>query len=177
MGNVLRADDAFGVHVARRMEQMELPAGVKVVEMGIAGMALVHELQDGWDALVVLDSVDLGRPPGQVMMILPDVIDVHALTFEERMDVLADGHLATPERVFMLSRALNILPEKLMMIGCQPEDAETPGKEMSAPVAAAVDIAIAEVFRYVGELQAEAEAPVATAEPGLRDPNAVKEAG
>jgi hydrogenase maturation protease len=164
VGNLLRADDAFGVHAARKMEQMEMPSGVKVVEVGIAGMALVQELQDGWDALVVLDAVDLGRPPGQVMMILPDVIDVDALTFEERMDLLADMHLATPERVFMLSRALKILPERLMMIGCQPEDAETPGKEMSAPVAAAADVAIAEVFRYVGELQAEAEAAVAGAE-------------
>ncbi len=167
VGNLLRADDAFGVHVARRMADMELPAGVKVIEVGIAGMALVQELQDGWDALIVLDAVDLGRPPGQVMMILPDVIDVHAVSLEERMDLLADMHLATPERVFMLSRALKILPEKLLMIGCQPEDAETPGKEMSAPVEAAVDIAIREVLRYVGELEAEAEAK-ATANEGSR---------
>ena len=161
VGNVLRADDAFGVEVARRMESMELPRGVKVVETGIAGMSLVQELQDGWDALVVLDAVDLGRPPGQVMMILPDVIDVHALTLDERMDLLADMHLATPERVFMLSKALNILPDKLMMIGCQPEDAETPGKDMSAPVTAAVEIAIREVLRYVGELHEAAEAGTA----------------
>ena len=143
------------------MESMELPRGVKVVETGIAGMSLVQELQDGWDALVVLDAVDLGRPPGQVMMILPDVIDVHALSLEERMDMLADMHLATPERVFMLSKALNILPDKLMMIGCQPEDAETPGKDMSAPVTAAVEIAIREVLRYVGELHEAAEAETA----------------
>ena len=161
VGNVLRADDAFGVEVARRMESMELPRGVKVIETGIAGMSLVQELQDGWDALVVLDAVDLGRPPGQVMMILPDVIDVHALSLEERMDMLADMHLATPERVFMLSKALNVLPDKLMMIGCQPEDAETPGKEMSAPVTAAVEIAIREVLRYVGELHEAAEAETA----------------
>jgi Ni,Fe-hydrogenase maturation factor len=95
------------------------------------------------------------------MMILPDVIDVHALSLEERMDMLADMHLATPERVFMLSKALNILPDKLMMIGCQPEDAETPGKEMSAPVTAAVEIAIREVLRYVGELHEAAEAETA----------------
>ena len=120
--------------------------------------SLVQELQEGWDALVVLDAVDLGRPPGQVMLILPDVIDVHALSLEERMDLLADMHLATPERVFMLSRALGILPSKLLMVGCQPEDAETPGKEMSAPVTAAVEVAIKEVMRHVDELLAEAAA-------------------
>ena len=158
VGNLLRADDAFGVEVARRMENMELPAGVKVVEVGIAGMALVQELQEGWDALVVLDAVDLGRPPGTVMLIIPDVIDVHAVSLDERMDLLADMHLTTPERVFMLSRALGILPPKLLMVGCQPEDAETPGKELSAPVAAAVEVAIGEVLRHVEQLLAEAAA-------------------
>jgi hydrogenase maturation protease len=161
VGNVLRADDAFGVEVARRMETMKLPKGVKVVETGIAGMALVQELQGGWDALIVADCVDRGRPPGQVMMIIPDVIDVHAMSLELRMDMLADMHLATPERVFMLSKALGVLPEKLMMIGCQPEDPETPGAAMSVPVAAAIDIAIDMILHHVDELRA-ADAATAT---------------
>jgi hydrogenase maturation protease len=158
VGNVLRADDAFGVEVARRMGQRDLPAGVKVVETGIAGMALVQELQDGWDALIVVDAVDLGRPPGHVMLILPEVIDVNALDFDQRMDMLADMHLTTPDRALMLSKALGVLPPKLLMVGCQPEDASTPGQPMSAPVAAAVDVAVAEILRHVDELLAEAAA-------------------
>ncbi|MDQ3312983.1 MAG: peptidase M52, partial [Actinomycetota bacterium] len=31
VGNVLRGDDGFGVEVARRLEAMTLPAGVRVV--------------------------------------------------------------------------------------------------------------------------------------------------
>ncbi|MGH9223557.1 MAG: hydrogenase maturation protease [Acidimicrobiales bacterium] len=158
VGNVLRADDAYGVELARKMQTMDLPKGVTVVETGIGGMALVQELQLGYDALIVADCVDLGRPPGQVMMILPDVIDVHALSLEERMDMLADMHLATPERVFMLSKALGVLPEKLLMVGCQPEDPETPGKPMSETVTRAIDVAIAEILRHIGELKAEDKA-------------------
>jgi hydrogenase maturation protease len=158
VGNVLRADDAFGVEVARRMQDMDLPRGVKVVETGIGGMALVQELQRGWDALIVADCVDLGRPPGQVMMILPDVIDVQVLSLEERMDLLADMHLATPERVFMLSKALGVLPAKLMMVGCQPVDPDTPGIPMSEPVRKAVDVAVEEILRHIGELRAEERA-------------------
>ena len=155
VGNVLRADDAFGVELAHKMQAMTLPKGVTVVETGIGGMALVQELQLGYDALVVADCVDLGRPPGHVMMILPDVIDVHALSLEERMDMLADMHLATPERVFMLSKALGVLPEKLLMVGCQPEDPETPGKAMSETVTRAIDVAINEILRHIDELLAE----------------------
>ncbi|MGQ0520269.1 MAG: hydrogenase maturation protease [Actinomycetota bacterium] len=154
VGNVLKADDAFGVEVAHRLAEMPLPQDVKVVETGIGGIALVQELQDGWDALIVADAVDRGREPGTVMMIEPDVIDVNALSWGERADLLADAHLATPERVFMLSRALGVLPSRLLMVGCQPVDADGLGTEMSEPVKAAVEIAIAEILRHVEELVA-----------------------
>ena len=154
VGNVLKADDAFGVEVARRLADMDLPADVRVVETGIGGIALVQELQDGWDALVVADAVDRGRPPGTIMLIEPDVIDVNALSWGERHDLLADAHLATPERVFMLSRALGVLPDRLLMVGCQPVDADAVGTEMSEPVRMAVEVAISEILRHVAELQA-----------------------
>lgn len=149
---MLKADDAFGVEVAHRLEAMELPEGVRVVETGIGGIALVQELQDGWDAMIVADAVDRGRPPGTIMLIEPDVIDVKALSWGERSDLLSDAHLATPERVFMLARALGVLPEKLLMVGCQPFDVEAIGVEMSEPVKAGVEIAINEILQHVAEL-------------------------
>ncbi|MDP8991991.1 MAG: hydrogenase maturation protease [Actinomycetota bacterium] len=152
VGNVLRADDAFGVEVARRLADVALPEGVRVVETGIAGIALVQELQEGWDALVVVDTVDLGRPPGTVLLIEPDVVDVDSLTWDQRHDLLADMHLATPERALMLARALGVLPSRVLEVGCQPDDAHAVGEGLSAPVLAAVDVAVAEVVRHVGEL-------------------------
>ncbi len=152
VGNVLRADDAFGVEVARRLETMELPPGVRVVETGIAGIALLTEIQQGWDALVVVDAVDHQRPHGTVMLIEPEVIDVHALTWAQRGDMLADMHLATPDRVLMLAKALDVLPPTLLMVGCQIEDPDAVGEQMTPPVAAAVDVAVDEVLRYVAGL-------------------------
>jgi hydrogenase maturation protease len=166
VGNTLRSDDAFGVEVARKMEHMDLPKGVKVVETGIAGMALVQELQDGWDALIVIDTVDRGRPPGHIMLIEPEVIDVHALEFDAKMDLLADMHLTTPSRVYMMAKALGVLPPKVMMVGCQPVDADMPGEGMSEPVTAAVDVAVREVVRYVEQLLAEAAQAPSTPQGG-----------
>lgn len=154
VGNVLKADDRFGVEVATRMMAMDLPEGVEVVETGIGGIALVHELQNGYDALIVADAVDRGRPPGTVMVIAPDVIDVHALSWGERSDLISDIHLATPERVFMMAKALGALPSRLVMVGCQPVDVEGLGTEMSPEVTAAVEVAIAEVLRLVEEFLA-----------------------
>ena len=154
VGNVLRADDGFGVEVARRLADLSFPEGVRVVETGIGGIALVQELQEGWDALVVVDTVDLDRSPGTVMLIEPDVVDVEALSWDQRHDMLADMHLATPERALMLARALGVLPTRVLEVGCQPEDAHAVGEGLSAPVTAAVDIAVAEIVRHVSELTA-----------------------
>lgn len=149
VGNVLRSDDGFGVEVARRLINMDLPRWVKVVETGIAGMALVQELNQEVDLLIVVDAVDRGRTPGTVMIIEPDVIDVHLLSPLDRFDMLADVHLATPERVFVLAKALGVLPRKVLILGCQPMDADTVNQGMSEVVAGAVEPAIREVLELL----------------------------
>ncbi len=156
VGNVLRGDDGFGVAVAERLARRSLPAGVTVVETGIAGIALVQELQRGWDSLVLVDAVDRGRPPGTVMVIEPEVVDVQRLSWEERNDLIADMHLATPDRVLVLARALGALPAWVRIVGCQPTDAESVKEGLSVVVSAAVDIASTEVLRLL-----EARAAVA----------------
>ncbi len=152
VGNKLRADDAFGVEVAHRLMALDLPEGVSVVETGIGGIALVQELQTGYDALIVVDAVDRGRPPGHVMLIAVEVPHVEEMEWAERYDFLADVHLATPERALIMSKALGVLPDNTIMVGCQPVDAETPGLPMSPEVTAACDVAVREILRQLEEL-------------------------
>ncbi len=53
-------------------------------------------------------------------------------------------------------RTPSALPSRLLMVGCQPVDAETPGRPMSDEVSAAVDVAVREILRHVEELLADA---------------------
>ncbi|MDQ6783992.1 MAG: hydrogenase maturation protease [Actinomycetota bacterium] len=154
VGNVLLGDDGFGVEVARRLAGIELPPGVRLVETGIGGIALIHELADGFDVLVVADAVDRGRAPGTIMIIDPDIVDVGVLSPLERRDQLADMHVATPERVFVLARALGTLPPRVIMVACQPLDATSPHDGLSQPVAAAVEAAVDEILQQVASLVA-----------------------
>jgi len=155
VGNVLRGDDGFGVVVARRLDAMELPAGVRVVETGIAGIALVQELQDGWEALIIVDAVDRAKPPGTVLVIDPEIHDVDDLAWAARQDLLADMHLATPERALMLARALGVLPPVVRLVGCQPCDADRVGIGLAPLVAEAVDVAVRQVGDEVEALTGE----------------------
>lgn len=154
VGNILQGDDGFGVEVARRLAERPQPPGVKIDEIGIGGIALVQELMAGYDACIVLDAVDRGRPPGTVMVIEPEVVDVHSFTIEVKHDLLADMHLATPSRAMMVARAVGVLPAKTLLIGCQPDSIERLEIGLSPIVAEAVEQAIIEVERCIAELRA-----------------------
>ena len=146
VGNLLRGDDGFGPAVAQRLS---LPDGAKVVETGIGGIALLQELMTGWDGLVLVDAVDSGAAPGTVTSVVPEVGEaVH----------VPDVHLANPERVLSTAKGLGVLPDRIVIIGCQPAEVDELGEGLSAPVERAVEIASREVERTVREWLEDAAA-------------------
>ncbi len=155
VGNALRTDDGVGPRIAELLEQRELPAGVEVRDFGIGGVHLVQTLLDGsFDALVVVDCADRGRPPGTVMEIEPEVLDVTTLPHTEKYDYLADMHYTKPERALALAKGLGVLPERTLLIGVQPEDAETLGRELTPVVERAARLTADHVLRVVAALRA-----------------------
>lgn len=95
-------------------------------------MALLQELMTGSDGLIVVDAVDRGAAPGTVFVIEPDVDDPSHVP---------DVHLANPERVLSMAKALGCLPERVLIVGCQPHDADGLGERLSPAVRLAVDVA------------------------------------
>lgn len=150
-GNVLRGDDGFAAAVAQELSAAPLPPGVRILEVGIGGIHLVHELTPEVELLVVVDAVDLDRPPGQVIVQRPEVLDVWTLSAVERRDQLADMHFAVPARALMLAGAMELLPAETWLVGCQIEHAETLEQVLSSPVRAAVAPAVVEVGRVLAD--------------------------
>ncbi len=148
MGNVLRGDDGFGPAVAQRLG--EPPPGAEVLETGIGGIALLQELLVGCDGLIVVDAMERAEPPGTVFVMRPSVEDY---------DGIPDMHLATPERVLALARGMGALPDRVLLVGCQPADAHSVGMGLSPAVAAALDAAIRAVHEILDDWGGEAHAP------------------
>jgi hydrogenase maturation protease len=155
-GNVLRADDGVGPAVAQALLAAPLPAGVRVLEIGIGGIHLVQELLDGVDVLIVVDAVDLGRPAGTVVVQKPDVLDVSTLSVERRRDELADMHLATPARALMVALGLGVLPPTTLVVGVQTTDTQEPRQGLSETTQRAVAVVVEEVHRLLAEHVREA---------------------
>jgi hydrogenase maturation protease len=148
IGNIFMGDDAFGVEVARRMAERELPPGVEVGDFGIRGMDLMYALGEGYDAAVFVDAVPCGEPPGTLSVIEPE-LDGGA--------VALDAHGMDPVKVLSLARQLGDVPERILIVGCEPAlrmtgDEEELVGELSEPVRAAVDEAVMLVESVVEEL-------------------------
>jgi hydrogenase maturation protease len=133
VGNDLLGDDGFGIAVVRRFSEDGVPEGVEVFESGIGGIRMVQELMDGYEALVVVDATDRGEEPGTVYLLEVEVPGPDELTEEDRQDFLADTHLAVPSKALGLARALEVLPPRVYILGCQPEECEL-GMGLSEPV-------------------------------------------
>ena len=138
VGNVLRGDDGFGPAVAARLPP--LPEGAEVIETGIGGVALLQELLASCDGLILIDAVDRGAPPGTVFLIEPEVGEA---------EHIPDLHLANPERVLTMAKALGCLPPRVLIVGCQPADVDELDERLSPPVERAVEVAAKRVREAV----------------------------
>jgi len=150
IGNVFMADDGFGVEVAARLGQRELPPGVDVVDFGIRGMDLVFALGEGYDAAVFIDAVPRGQPPGTLFLIEPEPSELEGA-------VTLDAHGMDPAKVLSLAGQLGPVPERILVVGCEPQvkmtgDEEELVGDLSPPVRAAVSDAADLVESLLAEL-------------------------
>lgn len=154
MGNDLRQDDGFGISVVRRFEVAGVPEGVRVYESGIAGIGLVQELMDGYEALIIVDATDRDAEPGTVFLLEADVPVQEELTEESRQEFLADTHLAVPSQALTLARAIGVLPSRVYILGCQPKETDL-GMDLSEPVERGVKEAIQRLRELTARLVRE----------------------
>lgn len=147
IGNLLRRDDGFGVEVAKRFLNNEtLPKGVKVVELGIAGVTLMQELLGcRYDVLIIVDIIHRNGTPGTLYTLEVSVPETSSYSQEQLREMMTDMHTTEPSRALILAKALEVLPKKVFVVGCEPESSDELSTELSEPAQQAVDKAIEKV--------------------------------
>ena len=146
-GNLLLKDDGVGIHVLRRLEKLELPGEVTLLDAGTGIHRLLEEFSR-FDRLIVLDCVQAGAEPGAVFRFRPEDV-------RESRGVTTSLHQMGLLEILEMARLLDRLPETVI-IGIQPGDASPWGEELTPEVEARLDRVVQIVLE---ELQACAAAP------------------
>ena len=75
-GNILLSDQGLGVRVIERLPwRYSLPPEVGIIDGGTCGMERLKDLE-GLDALVMVDAIRAGTPPGTLIRFTGDAVPV-----------------------------------------------------------------------------------------------------
>ncbi len=136
IGNVLWADEGFGVRCVERLaDEWSFGPEVRLLDGGTQGLYLLPFLEET-DILVVFDAVDYGLPPGSLKIVEGD--EVPAFLGARKMSLHQTGF----QDVIATARLVGRCPQTLLLIGCQPEELEDYGGGLRDVVAAQIGLAI-----------------------------------
>ena len=146
IGNVLWADEGFGVRCVERLaDRNAFDGNVTLLDGGTQGLYLLPFLE-GVDVLLVFDAVDYGLAPGTLKIVEDD--EVPAFMGAKKMSLHQTGF----QDVIATAQLMNQCPDKLILIGCQPVELEDYGGGLRDAVAAQIDPAIDVALGKLAEL-------------------------
>ncbi|HZQ25542.1 MAG TPA: hydrogenase maturation protease [Terriglobales bacterium] len=146
VGNVLLGDDGVGPFVTRLLaSRYEFESGVEIEDLGTPALDFIDNLL-GLDALIVVDSVENGKPAGSVTLYRKPHLVRHA------PGVRMDPHSPAMSESIMAADLIGTGPREVLLIGISGGSYEA-GCDLSAPVKASVEAAIREVIRELDRLR------------------------
>jgi len=154
VGNIFLGDDGFGVEVARRLADADLPDWVRVADYGISGMHLAYDLAEGFETTILIDASPRGEPPGTVYVMELSTEDRTAPAPGGVPVPVLDGHGMQPDVVLGMLDMLGADAGRVLLVGCEPASIDA-RIGLSAPVADAVDRAVQIVHSLVRAADAD----------------------
>lgn len=146
IGNLLWADEGFGVRALERLGQWyEFPENVRLLDGGTQGVYLVQDVRDA-DVLVVFDAVDYGLQPATIKVVEGE--DVPKFMGVKKVSLHQTGF----QEVLALADMMGDYPEKLLLIGVQPEEIEDYGGSLRPNTKAQIQPCIDIALKYLSDL-------------------------
>jgi hydrogenase maturation protease len=141
IGNVLWADEGFGVRCVEALQQrwsFDEVSGepVQLVDGGTQGLYLIQHVQSA-SKLLIFDAIDYGLAPGTLRLIEND--EVPRFMGAKKMSLHQTGF----QEVLMLAQLTEQFPAQVLLIGCQPEEIDDYGGSLRPLVKTALEDALA----------------------------------
>jgi len=121
IGNILWADEGFGVRCVEALNaRYEFGDDVRLMDGGTQGLFLLPWVSSV-SRLLIFDAIDFGLPAGELRLIRDD--DVPQYMGAKKVSMHQTGF----QEVLASARLLNGKPERLTLIGVQPEQLDDYG--------------------------------------------------
>jgi hydrogenase maturation protease len=146
VGNPFRGDDAAGLLVARRLKERGLDS-VEILEHSGEGAALM-ETWKGVEAVILIDAVDSGAPPGTVHRLEPLRKPLPAAMLRH------STHAFSIPQAVELGAALRQLPARLIVFGIEGRSFQA-GTELSSEVTGVMPDVANRVIQEVERLKSQ----------------------
>jgi len=151
IGNVLWADEGFGVRAVEQLDQDYLfEQNVTLMDGGTQGIYLVQHIQ-ACDILVVFDAVDYALPGGTLKCVEDD--EVPKFLGVKKVSLHQTGF----QEVLAMAQMLGEYPEKILLIGVQPVELEDYGGSLRPQVKAQIQPAIDRALSYLEQFNVGAQ--------------------
>jgi len=119
IGDVLRKDDGFGPKVVEKLEKMKLPDNVLIKDYGTGCFELIFDLKD-FDEVIFVDVINFEGKAGELKIIEPKT---RKMSEEEVIkSVNISLHEIELQKIIDLAYSLDVLPKKVLVVGCKPKD-------------------------------------------------------
>lgn len=126
LGNLVMQDDGAGVRVVQHLvDWYRFPEGVELLDGGTLGLDLLPKLE-GVARLLVVDAVDHGTEPGQLVRLAGNDVPVALAT-------KVSPHQMGLKDLLAVSELQGNLPGEVVLVGIQPGATEM-GLELSPAV-------------------------------------------
>jgi len=143
IGNLLWADEGFGVRTLQALDaRYRFPGGVRLMDGGTQGLFLLPYVQAA-QALLILDAVDFGLEPGSLHSVEGGAVPQYGAARKVSM------HQTGFQEVLAVARLTGRLPQRLALIGVQPECIEDFGGGLRPRVEARIPEAIARTLEVL----------------------------
>ena len=142
IGNILYGDEGVGVHAVDRLQRLQLPADIDVIDGGTVGIELVNYFGSA-EKIIVIDAVKADAPPGTI-------VRFSAGDYVLLDSVPSSAHDSSLSDILAFATS-SIDLTRIVVIGMVPEDVQSMSLTLSKSLSDALPRLIDEVLAEVGK--------------------------
>lgn len=126
VGNLLLGDEGIGIHVAQRLQQMELPPDVDVIDGGTGGFELIEHCR-GRKKIIIVDAIKVAAEPAAVFRLTPEAVS-------KQQGQAYSAHEGGVHELLHFCKML-VPPPEMLIFGVAPLETQRMSTQLSEPLA------------------------------------------